>query len=181
MVMRNEELNELSIQGQNLVTLWSHCSSCCRQLWSRGNAELRARAGWSSPSAHPHGNYLQLFTSACSASRGGSSRAQAERAGSDSPHRPGQALPSVPRALAQLPPALARWQRTSSVLALPCLPGLGALCQLGLCQGSNSSPPNSRAEAASSSARPILTLSLLPLSHSTESPLFCHRASRRVE
>lgn len=85
------------------------------------------------------------------------------------------------RALAQLPPALARWQRTSSVLALPCLPGLGALCQLGSCQGSNSSPPNSRAGAVSSSARPILTLSLLPLSHSMESPLFCHRASRRVE
>lgn len=92
-------------------------------------------------------------------------------AGSESPHRPVQAPSSVPSALAQLPPALARWQRTSSVLALPCLPGLGALCQLGCCQGSNSSPPNSRAGAASSSARPALTLSLLPLSHSTKSPL----------
>lgn len=92
-----------------------------------------------------------------------------------------QALTSVPSALTQLPAAPAQWQRTSSVLALPCLAGLGALCQLGWCQGSNSSPPNSRAGAPSSSAHPALTLSLLPLSTARSHPSLCHRASTRVE
>lgn len=120
--------------------------------------------GASSTSTYPHGNYLKLLSFACFASRGRRSPGSQAR-GAGSPVQAGKASAGFNRAEHRV----ARPEQdvcSASASALPDPPGRGAPGQLGWCQGSDSTPPNSRPGAASKLCPPGLNaFTAVPVPH----------------